>query len=43
MKFYNFKVNFTYLIDLSNQVSGIYLLKVIIDNQQYIEKLIMRK
>ena len=30
-------------IDLSNQVSGIYLLKVIIDNQQYIEKLIIRK
>lgn len=31
------------MIDLSNQVSGIYLLKVFIDNQQYIVKLVIRK
>jgi hypothetical protein len=32
-----------YKIDLSNQVSGIYFLKVIVDNQQYINKLVLRK
>ncbi len=32
-----------YQIELSNQVSGIYLLKIIIDNQQYLKKLIIRK
>ncbi len=33
----------TYLIDLTNQVSGIYLLKVFIDNQQYINKFVIQK
>jgi hypothetical protein len=32
-----------YQIDLSNQVSGIYLLKVIVDNRQYISKIVIRK
>ena len=32
-----------YQIDLSNQVSGIYLLKITIDNQQYINKVIIQK
>jgi hypothetical protein len=32
-----------YLLDLSNQVSGIYLLKVIVDNQQYINKVVIQK
>lgn len=32
-----------YLIDLSNQVNGIYLLKVFIDNQQYVKKIVIRK
>lgn len=32
-----------YLIDLSNQISGIYLLKVFTDNQQYIYKLVIQK
>lgn len=32
-----------YEIDLSNQVSGIYLLKVIADGQQYIGKIVIRK
>jgi hypothetical protein len=30
-------------IDLSNQVSGIYLLKVIIDNRQYISKIVLSR
>jgi len=30
-------------IDLSNQVSGIYLLKVFVDNQEYINKFVIRK
>jgi fructose 1,6-bisphosphatase len=30
-------------IDLSNQVSGIYFLKTIIGNQQYINKIVYRK
>jgi hypothetical protein len=33
----------TYLIDLSNQVSGIYLLKVNFDNQEYNRKIVIRK
>ncbi len=33
----------TYLIDLSNQISGIYFLKVSIDNQQYINKFVIQK
>ena len=32
-----------YQVDLSNQVSGIYLLKITIDNQQYINKIIIQK
>jgi hypothetical protein len=32
-----------YQIDLSNLVSGIYLLKVIVDSQQYINKIVVRK
>ena len=32
-----------YQLDLSNQVSGIYLLKVIVDNRQYISKIVIRK
>jgi hypothetical protein len=32
-----------YQIDLSNQVSGIYLLKVIADNQRYISKIVLSK
>jgi hypothetical protein len=34
---------FSYQIDLSNQVNGIYLLKVFIDNRQYISKIVIRK
>jgi len=32
-----------YQIDLSNQASGIYLLKVIVDNRQYISKIVVSR
>jgi hypothetical protein len=32
-----------YQIDLSTQTSGIYLLKVIVDNYQYISKVVVSK
>jgi PKD repeat protein/murein DD-endopeptidase MepM/ murein hydrolase activator NlpD len=32
-----------YQIDLSNQVSGIYFLKVVVDNQQYISKIVLSR
>jgi hypothetical protein len=38
-----FEVAEKFEVDLSNQVSGIYLLKVIIDNQQYISKIVIKK
>ncbi len=32
-----------YQIDLTNQVSGIYLLKIMVDNRQYISKIVVSK
>jgi len=32
-----------YQVDLSNQVNGIYFLKVLVDNQQYLNKIVLRK
>jgi photosystem II stability/assembly factor-like uncharacterized protein len=35
--------NDNYQVDLSNQVSGIYLLKVIVDNRRYISKIVVSR